>query len=86
MGVKEYGSWHDIVVRDKNGRTGVIIDDNNTSFTRYLDIQFSDGEKYTLVLSNVRMSQPDPLGIEWEYNPGYWAMISDGGKTPVQSS
>jgi hypothetical protein len=76
--MREHGSWHDIPVRDKDGRNGVVVDDANGPFMRYLDIKFEDGTTYTLTLRNGQKSDPDPLGIEWEYNPGKWAPISDG--------
>lgn len=70
------GSWVGCPVRDKDGRAGKIVDDCN-GVTRYLDIAFDDGTSYTLKLNNLSRNPPDPLGIEWEWNPGKWGRISD---------
>lgn len=73
---QSHGSWKGIRVRDKNVRSGVIIDDMPGQFLRYLDVEF-EGEKklHTLTLRNVGEDWPDELGVEWEYNPGQWSRI-----------
>ena len=73
---KEYGSWEGIKVRDFSGRAGVVHQDDNGPFERWLTIRFEDGDMQHLVLNNVGPSRPDTLGIEWEFNPGEWARIS----------
>ena len=74
--MKDHGSWIDIPVRDNNGRKGVIVEDVNGPYHRYLDIVFDDGVKHTLKLNNSRPNPVDPLGIEWEFNPNRWGLIS----------
>jgi len=69
-------SWVGCPVRDKDGRKGVIVADENGSFHRYLDIKFYDGVLHTLKLNNPPPNPLDPLGIEWEWNLGKWGIIS----------
>lgn len=79
------GSWNGTPVRDKNGRNGVVIDDQNGPFWRYLDIKFEDGELHTLKLDNTPAARHEnPLEIEWEFSPkeypGKWSKI---GRLPA---
>ena len=76
MNDEEHGSWKGIRVRDKDGRMGTIARDLNGPWHRYLDIVFDDGSKHELKLNNSTKNPHDPLGIEWEYNPGKWGLIS----------
>lgn len=74
--MSDHGTWRGITVRDKSGRLGKVIADTNGWLIRLLDIRFDGGDEYTLKLNNVNANPPDPLEIEWEYNPGKWGLIS----------
>ena len=70
------GTWKGISVRDSQGRKGVVVRDYNWDH-RFLEIRFDDGDLYTLVLNNCGKDPLDPLGIQWEWNPGRWGFISE---------
>lgn len=76
----EVGNWIGIVVRDRNGRYGRIVEDW-CAWDRILTILFEDGERYNLVLNNVGKDPEDKLCIQWEFSPQEfpqkWVYISD---------
>jgi hypothetical protein len=73
----QYGNWIDTPVRDKNGRSGRIVSDFLWADC-FLGIRFDDASEHKVVLRSTGPDRPDPLGVQWEFNPGQWARLADG--------
>lgn len=68
--------WVNKPVRDKDGRKGVVIEDDNCGASRFLVIRFEDNKTHLFQFNNIGPDPVDRLGIEWEYNPGKWAKLA----------